>query len=95
MAEILAEVDRQDLLTKLKGWTNVNGRDAIFKSFKFKNFKEAFSFMSRVAIVANEKDHHPEWFNVFNRVDVTLTTHDVGGVTLKDVELAMFMDETV
>lgn len=95
MAEILAAVDRQDLLTKLKGWTNVSGRNAIFKSFKFKNFKEAFSFMSRVAIVANEMDHHPEWLNVFNRVDVTLTTHDAGGVTVKDFELAMSMDETV
>ena len=95
MAEILAAVDRQDLLTKLKGWTNVSGRNAIFKSFKFKNFKEAFNFMSRVAIVANEMDHHPEWLNVFNRVDVTLTTHDAGGVTVKDFELAMSMDETV
>jgi 4a-hydroxytetrahydrobiopterin dehydratase len=94
MTDKLSAEDRRNLLNRLDGWSNVEGRDAIFKSFKFKKFREAFGFMTRAAIIADEMDHHPEWFNVFNRVDVTLTTHDSGGVTLKDVELAMFMDET-
>ena len=94
MTEKLSSEDRKDLLNELDGWSNVEGRDAIFKSFQFGKFRDAFGFMTRVAIVADEMDHHPEWLNVYNRVDVTLTTHDADGVTLKDVELAMFMDET-
>ncbi|MGY9014018.1 MAG: 4a-hydroxytetrahydrobiopterin dehydratase [Rhodospirillales bacterium] len=94
MTEKLSSEDRKDLLVTLDGWSNVEERDAIFKLFQFPKFRDAFGFMTRVAIVADEMDHHPEWSNIYNRVEVTLTTHDAGGVTLKDVELAMFMDET-
>jgi 4a-hydroxytetrahydrobiopterin dehydratase len=79
-------------VAKLKGWNAVEGRDAISKSFKFADFNAAFGFMTRVALKADQMDHHPEWFNVYSRVDVTLSTHDAGGVTAKDVELAKFMD---
>ena len=94
MGEKINEEDRKDLLDELDGWSDVDGRDAIFKSFKFENFRDAFGFMTRVAMVADDMNHHPEWSNVYNQVDVTLTTHDADGVSLKDVELAMFMDET-
>lgn len=80
-------------LAQLSGWAAVDGRDAIAKSYKFKDFNAAFGFMARVALHADKHDHHPEWFNVYNRVDVTLSTHDAGGVTAKDVALARFMDE--
>ena len=93
MVEKINEEDRKDLLDELDGWSDVDGRDAIFKSFKFENFRDAFGFMTRVAMAADEMNHHPEWSNIYNRVDVTLTTHDADGVSLKDVELAMFMDE--
>ncbi len=68
-------------------------RDAITRTFKFKDFNAAFGFMTRVALMADKLDHHPEWFNVYNRVEVTLATHDADGVTESDVELAAFMDE--
>jgi 4a-hydroxytetrahydrobiopterin dehydratase len=80
-------------MSELKGWSKVEGRDAIFKSFKFKNFREAFGFMTEAALVAEKMDHHPEWFNVYARVDVTLTTHSAKGVTELDVKLAKAMDE--
>jgi 4a-hydroxytetrahydrobiopterin dehydratase len=83
---------RDAALAALKGWTDVPGRNAICKSYKFADFNAAFAFMTRVALAAEKADHHPEWFNVYNRVDVTLSTHDAGGVTRKDVDLAMFMD---
>lgn len=79
-------------LAGLSGWVEVSGRDAISKSFKFADFNTAFGFMTRVAIKADQMDHHPEWFNVYSKVDVTLSTHDAGGVTEKDVALAKFMD---
>ena len=80
-------------LAQLSGWTEVAGeRDAIQKTFKFKDFNEAFGFMTRVAIKADQLDHHPEWFNVYNRVDVLLATHDVDGVSDLDVQMATFMD---
>ena len=80
-------------LAKLSGWSKAEGaRDAIQKTFKFKDFNEAFGFMTRVAIKADQLDHHPEWFNVYNRVEVTLATHDADGVTALDVEMALFMD---
>ena len=78
---------------KLTGWKVVEGRDAIAKQFRFADFNAAFGFMTRVALKADKMDHHPEWSNVYSRVDVVLTTHDAGGVTEKDVELAAFMDE--
>ena len=80
-------------LARLDGWRKVDGaRDAIEKTFKFASFVEAFGWMSRVAAQADAADHHPEWFNVYDRVDVTLSTHDANGVTEKDVALAAFMD---
>lgn len=82
-----------EAIGKLKGWKADDGRDAIAKQFKFKDFNAAFGFMTRVALKADKMDHHPEWSNVYNKVDVVLTTHDAGGVTEKDVELAAFMDE--
>jgi 4a-hydroxytetrahydrobiopterin dehydratase len=77
----------------LDGWSVDAGRDAIVKGFRFKDFNAAFGFMSRVALLAEKLDHHPEWSNVYNRVDVLLTTHDAGGVTERDVKMARFMDE--
>lgn len=82
-------------LLLLEGWTAVQGRDAIHKTFVFKNFNEAFGFMAQVAMQAEKLDHHPEWTNVYNRVSVTLATHDVQGVTERDVALALFMDQLV
>jgi len=80
-------------LDQLQGWTAADGgREAIKKSFKFKDFSEAFAFMTRAALAAEKLDHHPEWFNVYNRVDVVLATHDAGGVTELDVRLAELMD---
>ncbi|HCK84136.1 MAG TPA: 4a-hydroxytetrahydrobiopterin dehydratase [Hyphomonadaceae bacterium] len=80
-------------LAQLPGWTAADGRDAIAKEFRFADFNAAFAFMTRVALHAEKHDHHPEWFNVYNRVEVTLATHDAGGVTQKDLALARFMDE--
>lgn len=79
-------------LARLKGWSKVRGRAAIRRSLRFKDFNEAFAFMSRVALMAEKMDHHPEWFNVYNRVEVTLATHDAGGVTERDIALARFID---
>lgn len=79
-------------LAQLPGWSAVDGRDAITRSFRFKDFNAAFGFMTRVALKADQMDHHPEWSNVYNKVDVVLTTHDANGVTAKDVDLARFMD---
>ena len=80
-------------IARLEGWRAADDRDAIIKEFRFRDFNAAFGFMSRVALYAERHDHHPEWFNVYNRIDVTLTTHDAGGVSDKDVALAHFMDE--
>ncbi|WP_421788473.1 4a-hydroxytetrahydrobiopterin dehydratase [Hyphobacterium sp.] len=79
-------------VAELQGWAVVDGRDAIRKVFQFADFNEAFGFMTRVALRADQMDHHPEWFNVYNKVDVLLSTHDAGGVTTLDLELARFMD---
>lgn len=84
----------EQALDQLDGWTAAEGREAICKSFRFGDFGEAFSFMTRVALKAEKLDHHPEWFNVYNRVDVTLATHDAGGVTELDVTLARFIDRS-
>ena len=92
MAEKLSISDRDAAIAKLDGWELVEGREAIARAFQFANFSEAFAFMTRAALKAEAMDHHPEWFNVYNKVDVTLTTHDVNGVSDKDVELAKFMD---
>ena len=92
MADKLAGEARTAALAGLSGWTEVEGRDAIAKTFTFKDFNAAFGFMSRAALMAEKLDHHPEWFNVWNRVDVTLATHSAGGVTDLDIRLAGFMD---
>ncbi len=92
MSEKLAGEARNEAIGSLDGWSEVDGRDAISKSFQFKDFNAAFGWMSRVAMVAEKMDHHPEWFNVYRTVDVTLATHDAGGVTEKDIALAKVMD---
>lgn len=79
-------------LKQLPQWRAVEGRDAIAREFKFANFNEAFGFMARVALLAEKMDHHPEWFNVYNKVEVTLSTHDAGGVTQNDIDMAKAMD---
>lgn len=80
-------------LATLSGWSAVADRDAIAKTFRFADFNAAFGFMTRAALAAEKLDHHPEWFNVYNRVEVVLSTHDAGGVTDLDVQLAKIMDE--
>ena len=95
MAEKLQGPDREKALADLTGWAEVDGRDAISKTFVFSNFNEAFGWMSRVAMQAEKLDHHPEWSNVYKTVDVTLATHDAGGVTDLDVKLARFMNKSV
>ena len=92
MAEKLTGEARRKALDGLHGWSETDGRDAISKSFTFRNFSEAFGFMTRVALVAEKMDHHPEWFNVYRNVDVTLSTHDAGGLTDLDIVLAAAMD---
>jgi 4a-hydroxytetrahydrobiopterin dehydratase len=92
MAQKLDEAARKALAARLPGWTMATGRDAIQRTFKFKDFSEAFGFMARAALVAEKMDHHPEWTNVWNRVDVTLSTHSAGGLTELDVKLAEAMD---
>ncbi|MGY8957854.1 MAG: 4a-hydroxytetrahydrobiopterin dehydratase [Alphaproteobacteria bacterium] len=92
MAEKLDAAARDTALATLDGWTLVDGRDAISKTFTFGDFNAAFGFMSRAALKAEAMDHHPEWFNVWNKVDVVLSTHDAGGLTKLDMELAAFMD---
>ena len=89
MSKILTDTE---VMSQLSGWTIVQGRSAIMKSFKFKGFGQAFGFMTEVALIAEKMDHHPEWFNVYSRVDVTLTTHSAGGITELDVTLAKAMD---
>jgi 4a-hydroxytetrahydrobiopterin dehydratase len=79
-------------LKELPNWREVQGRDAITRKFQFKDFNEAFGFMARVALLAEKMDHHPEWFNVYNKVEATLSTHDAGGITEKDIKLAKAMD---
>jgi 4a-hydroxytetrahydrobiopterin dehydratase len=84
---------RKAALGKLANWSDVSGRDAITRKFTFKNFREAFAFMAKVAEVAEEMNHHPEWFNVYKTVEVTLSTHDAGGVTELDLKLAEAIDK--
>jgi 4a-hydroxytetrahydrobiopterin dehydratase len=92
MVQRLAAEARQSALKALAGWSEVAGREAIGKTFTFKDFNEAFGFMARVALVAEKRDHHPEWSNVYKTVEVVLATHDAGGVTEKDIELAKAMN---
>ena len=92
MVERLSEEARKSALKSLLGWTETPGREAIARTFVFKDFNEAFGFMSRAALVAEKNDHHPEWRNVYKTVEVVLSTHDAGGVTALDVELATAMN---
>lgn len=92
MAERISAEARKEALGGLAGWTETPGREAIGKTFTFKDFNEAFGFMTRAALVAEKMDHHPEWRNVYRTVEVALSTHDAGGVTALDVELARSMN---
>ena len=92
MAQRLTAELRKSALAGLPGWAEVSGREAIAKTFVFKDFNEAFGFMSRVALAAEKADHHPEWKNVYKTVEVVLSTHDAGGVTAKDIALAEAME---
>ena len=92
MAEKLDDAARAALMAAHPDWQAVEGRDAIQRTFKFKTFNQAFGFMSRVAMQAEKLDHHPEWFNVYNRVEVTMTTHDVDGLSELDAKMVKFMD---
>jgi len=92
MAERLSAEARKSALKGLTGWTEVAGREAIARTFVFRDFNEAFGFMCRAALVAEKNDHHPEWRNVYKTVEVVLATHDAGGVTALDVDLAKAMN---
>ncbi|MCY4190004.1 MAG: 4a-hydroxytetrahydrobiopterin dehydratase [Rhodospirillaceae bacterium] len=92
MTDRLTGTAREAALADLVGWSDVDERDAITREYRFRDFNAAFGFMARVALHAERADHHPEWFNVHDRVEVTLTTHDAGGVSEKDIALARFMD---
>lgn len=92
MVELLSSEARTAALAELAGWAEVPGRDAIARTFAFKDFNEAFGFMTRVALVAEKHDHHPEWRNVYRTVEVWLSTHDAGGITRRDIELAKAMN---
>jgi len=91
MAKLTIE-DLKAALKRLPDWQIANGREAILRKYQFVDFDAAFTFMTRTALLAAKMDHHPEWFNVYNKVDVTLATHDAGGVTQKDIDLATAMD---
>ena len=93
MVEKLSGPLLEELLATLDGWTRVKGREAIYKQFVFTDFNSAFGWMARIALAAEKMDHHPEWFNVYNRVDVTLATHDIKGLSERDIKLAKVMDE--
>ena len=93
MIQKLSGEARKSALARLKGWSEVKDRDAITKKFVFADFNQAFGFMARAALMAEKLDHHPEWFNVYKNVEVTLSTHDAGGVTDRDIQLAEAMDK--
>ena len=92
--ELTAE-ERDTWLRALPKWSLAREGKAIERSFEFADFAEAFAFMTRIAIIAEKRDHHPEWFNVYNKVDITLTTHDAGGLSLRDVNMAKKIDKLV
>nr|AAH68730.1 MGC81188 protein [Xenopus laevis] len=94
-AYFLTPEERTQGLQELQalGWTEVGTKDAIYKEYKFKSFNQAFGFMTRVALQAEKMNHHPEWFNVYNKVQITLTTHDCGRLTKKDLKLAQFIEK--
>jgi 4a-hydroxytetrahydrobiopterin dehydratase len=91
----LTDAEIAAALARLPGWTRVEGRSAIAKKYQFADFSAAWGFMSRVALLAERQDHHPEWFNVWNRVEITLSTHDAGGLSARDVKLAEAIEKVV
>ncbi|HWK35779.1 4a-hydroxytetrahydrobiopterin dehydratase [Sphingomonas sp.] len=95
MIEALSEAERAEALDGLPDWDYDDDRDAIRRTFTFNNFGEAFAFMTQVALMAEKADHHPEWANVYNRVDILLTTHDAAGLSARDVDLATQIDALV
>ena len=95
MVEQLSQAEREDALEGLPEWDYEDGRDAITRSFTFDDFSQAFAFMTQVALLAEKADHHPEWSNVYNRVEILLTTHDAGGLAGRDVEMAQAIDALV
>ena len=95
MVETLSGAERETLVDVLPGWTPTRGRDAISRSFSFLDFNEAWGFMSRVDLLAEKAKHHPEWSNVWNKVDITLSTHDVGGLSKRDIALAKAIDAVI
>ena len=94
MNTLLTSLERKKLQAEMPSWEFVDGVDAIHKNFIFKDFKESFAFMTQIAQIAETLNHHPEWFNVWNRVEIRLSTHDLGGLTKKDIRLAQKIDET-
>ena len=95
MVEKLSPSEREALPATLPAWKPTPGRDAISRSFSFRNFNEAWGFMTRVALLAEKADHHPEWHNVWNKVDITLSTHDAGGLSRRDIALAKAIDDLI
>ncbi len=93
MVQKLSDDQRREFLRKYSGWALVEGRDAVEREFTFEDFNEAWGFMTRVAIAAEKSDHHPEWSNVYNKVRITLTTHDADGLSQRDVDLAAFIED--
>ena len=94
MPEKLADAQRRRAMASLEGWRKVRKREAIEKTYRFPNFSAAFAWMTKIAIRAEHLDHHPEWTNIYNRVTVVLTTHDAGGLTQRDIDLARYMDKS-
>lgn len=92
MVKKLTSQEKESFLKKHAQWKAVDGRDAIKRTFTFANFNEAFGFMTSIALTAEKMNHHPEWFNVYNRVEITLTTHDAGGVSERDIKMAEFIE---
>jgi 4a-hydroxytetrahydrobiopterin dehydratase len=95
MVEQLSQAEREDALEGLPEWDYQDGRDAITRRFTFDDFSQAFAFMTQVALLAEKADHHPEWSNVWNRVDILLTTHDAGGLSGRDIDMARAIDALV
>ena len=95
MVEQLSQAEREDALEGLPEWEHQEGRDAITRRFTFDDFSQAFAFMTQVALLAEKSDHHPEWSNVWNRVDILLTTHDAGGLSGRDIDMAQAIDALV
>lgn len=95
MVHQLREAEREEALETLPDWDYDDGRDAIARSFTFDNFSQAFAFMTQVALLAEKADHHPEWSNVWNRVDILLTTHDASGLSARDIDMAQAIDALV